>query len=136
MSIYQTVLSKVYPQDKANHYMRGSWAAMLGSVVSLVTQGAVMYSVLNVSSRMNHRFATSVLIAVMLVIAAVVATMLAFGIGFWKEHRDLESNKAAIAAGEQPMHGVETADWQFTAWGAAPVVITLLAAAAVTYGSS
>jgi len=129
-SLLASPLARMYPIDKANHNMRGSWVAMVGACATLIAFGFVPLSMSLV-----------VLVVTMLVCAAIVGALCAYGIGKWKESMDQKANDEARALYDSlrtadsppfvPPHGVEVADWQFTAWGAAPVSLTLLVAAVV-----
>lgn len=107
MSLFQTLLTRVYREDWANHYMRGSLAAGIGASVSM--PAAVM---------LIPSFALGV--------AALSGIASAYLVGRWKERRDKQANDKADALGQPRPHGVETADWQFTAWGALPVALPLV----------
>lgn len=112
--------------DKANHYVGGTIAADVGSIVGmlvglfLVQQGAPRWLVP--------------------LLAAVCAPVAAFAAGRWKEARDARQNAEAHRDwldGDQsqpfvPPHGVETADWQATAWGCVPVALPLVALALIS----
>lgn len=126
----KSVLVKMYPVDKANHFMRGTVVAMALATAAFVGLGVALHEAL-LPSRVPMTFSALQLAAGALAISAVVGAAGAFAAGFWKERMDREANEEAIAAGVKPVHGVEVADWQFTAWGAAPVSITLLVCAAV-----
>lgn len=110
------------PGDKANHYYRGSQVAMAGAVASFVALCAI---------------ADHVGVAVTLQIAgyfcgasAGVAGALAYGAGQLVEWIQTRENAAAKEEGGQPVHQIETADIQWTARGAIPVAVPLLAVAA------
>lgn len=106
--------------DHANHYVGGTIAADGGSIVGivvglfLVRQGASLWLVP--------------------LLGAIGAAVAAFAAGRWKEARDARQNAAAYrdwldTDQSQPYvapHGVETADWQATSWGAVPVAVPLL----------
>ena len=113
MSLPDKLLNKVVREDYANHYMRGSWAGMVGSSLTFV------FLALTVRPS----------VAVSLWVAAFVGQACAYGIGRWKEKRDAKANVKAMLDDKPPVHEVAHADWQWTTWGAAPLSITLLIAA-------
>lgn len=115
-------LAKMYRVDLANHFMRGSVVA--GSTSSAVI--AVM--ALLVVFFAPPKDGVLLWMALMLFTACVVGAVSAWLAGEWNEKQDQKANDAADAAGQPHPHTVETADWQFTAWGALPVCVPLLVA--------
>ena len=119
------MLKFMYPQDKANHYMRGALVAAVGAVA--------VYAIVTLVPALAAQRRLALPLAI---VGAVVA---AYAAGRYKEWADARANAAARAlwlstdqsAPFVPPHGVETADWQFTAWGATPVVLVLAAQVAI-----
>jgi hypothetical protein len=113
------LLNKSFPQDHANHYMRGSVAASWSASIWML--GLLV-------GWLEARRPLEIYLTIVFVSAAVVGWLAAYTIGRWKEDRDRRLNDEAVTRGELPPHGVETADWQFTAWGAMPVCVALIVA--------
>jgi len=122
------ILRTMYPQDKANHFMRGSVCGAVGAVAGMLL--AIML----------WKWLWPPALLAMPLLAAIGCTVAAYAAGFWKERADARANAAAYADWlvtdqAQPFvapHGVETADWQFTTWGAVPVAVPLVALALIS----
>lgn len=112
----------LFPEiDKANHYAYGTGVAAVAAVASMVLLVAV------------YRFWLHLPPPAWLPLAgAVSAAVMAYATGRIKERYDAEANAIALAAGQPPPHGVETADWQATAWGCVPVALPLVALALIS----
>lgn len=115
-----------FPADKANHMVGGTIAADVGSIVGILVGAFLAHN------RMP--------LWLMPLLGAVGAAVAAFAAGRWKEARDASQNAAARRDwldGDQSTpyvapHGVETADWQATAWGCVPVALPLVALALIS----
>lgn len=106
----------LFPEiDKANHYAYGCGVAMVGAALGMMLLALVYRLVLHLPLPLWLPLA-----------GAVCAAVLAYAVGRIKERFDAEANEAAVAIGQPPPHGVETADWQATTWGAVPVAVPLL----------
>lgn len=121
MTPFDILRGKPLPQDKANHNVGGTYAAMAGAVGTLV--------ILTIGLRMPQLPPIPHAASFVLVAAAVMAVVIAYGAGVMKEHLDQIANDAADKAGTPRPHSVEVADWQMTAWGALPVAVPLVIAA-------
>lgn len=104
---------KLYPQDKANHYA-------YGSVVAAISACTVMWTIVFGAALLRLPRPTFLFL-----LGAGVAISAAYWAGRYKEGADAIDNAEAANRGEPAVHSVETGDWQFTTWGAAPVALTL-----------
>lgn len=108
----------LFPEiDKANHYAYGTGVAAVAAVATMALLAAVYRIGLHLPPP-----------AWLPLAGAVSAAVMAYATGRIKERFDAEANAIALAAGEPPPHGVETADWQATTWGCVPAALPLLAA--------
>ena len=112
-------LTTMYPQDKANHYMRGSFVAGVAAAALIVVVALIAK---------RELLPVPPPITWALLAAAIVGWVAAFAAGRVKERLDARANEEAAAKNEPPPHGVEVADWQFTHWGAFPVALPLAVA--------
>lgn len=119
MGLKQLLFTRLFPQDKANHYMRGTIAAMVGACAAMFV--LALYFVFGLEER-------RLILLWWPATAAVASAAAAYAVGVWKESRDAIANAISRAHGGQDVHNVETGDWQFTAWGALPVSGSLLMA--------
>lgn len=119
-------MHRMYPQDKANHYMRGSAVASSSASLFMVVC-AIAYHV--------HPLPLALLMWVLLA-AAIVGWWAAFWAGRLKERLDAQANEEAEERGDPPPHGVETADWQYTHWGALPVVVPMVVAQLLVWAAT
>lgn len=108
--------------DKANHYAYGTGVAAVAAVATMALLAAVYRIGLHLPPPP----------ALLPLAGAISAAVMAYATGRIKERFDAEANAIALAAGEPPPHGVETADWQATAWGCVPVALPLVALALIS----
>lgn len=94
------LIARVFPPDKALHFLLGAIAASIGAALSVfLTQDAQM-------------------------VAGAVAS--AFCVGAVKEAADAHANAAARDTGRSPPHEVSSADLWYTTAGSVPVALPLL----------
>lgn len=107
----------LFPEiDKANHYAYGTGVAAVAAVATMALLA------------LAYRLVLHLPVPAWLPLAgAISAAVMAYATGRIKERFDAEANAIALAAGEPPPHGVETADWQATTWGCVPVALPLVA---------